>query len=63
MSQTEENTTKPGKYLQKIIAKGDIIYFKGSQSMRMEKAVEEVMAEPEKKEKLLVRQEKEWLGR
>ncbi|OHA60337.1 MAG: hypothetical protein A2607_01940 [Candidatus Vogelbacteria bacterium RIFOXYD1_FULL_42_15] len=58
-----DEAVEAGKYLQKIIAKGDIIYFKGSQSMRMEKAVEEVMAEPEKKEKLLVRQEKEWLGR
>ncbi len=31
--------------------------------MRMEKIVEEIMAHPEDKEKLLVRQEKEWKKR
>ena len=42
---------------------GDLILIKGSQSMRMEKIVEEIMAHPEEKEKLLVRQEKEWSRR
>ena len=41
---------------------GDIIYIKGSQSMRMENAVKMLMAEPEKASKLLVRQETEWEG-
>ncbi|NOY35462.1 MAG: UDP-N-acetylmuramoyl-tripeptide--D-alanyl-D-alanine ligase [bacterium] len=45
------------------IKEGDLILVKGSQSMRMEKIVEEIMARPEKKKKLLVRQEKEWLNR
>ena len=49
-----------GKKLQNIIEDGDLILIKGSQSMRMERAVEEIMAHPEEKEKLLVRQEKEW---
>ena len=52
-----------GQALQNLIKPGDVIYVKGSQSMRMEKTVEEIMAEPEKKAKLLVRQEKEWRNR
>ena len=46
--------------IQKKIKEGDLILIKGSQSMRMEKIVEEIMAHPEDKEELLVRQEKEW---
>ena len=42
---------------------GDVILIKGSQSIRMEKTVEEIMLHPEKKEKLLVRQEIEWTKR
>lgn len=51
------------KEVEKIIKEGDLILVKGSQSMRMEKIVEEIMAEPERKLELLVRQEKEWLNR
>ncbi|MBI2024063.1 UDP-N-acetylmuramoyl-tripeptide--D-alanyl-D-alanine ligase [Candidatus Giovannonibacteria bacterium] len=49
-----------GKELQKIIQPGDLILVKGSQSMRMEKIVENLMAEPEKKAELLCRQDEEW---
>ncbi len=49
--------------LQDVIKEGDLILIKGSQSMRMEKIVEEIMAHPELKEELLVRQEKEWKKR
>ena len=52
-----------GAALQNIIKKGDLILIKGSQSMRMERAVEEIMARPEDKEKLLVRQDKFWLNK
>jgi UDP-N-acetylmuramoyl-tripeptide--D-alanyl-D-alanine ligase len=52
-----------GKKLQEIMEEGDLILVKGSQAMRMEKIVEEIMAHPEEKEKLLVRQEKEWFRR
>jgi UDP-N-acetylmuramoyl-tripeptide--D-alanyl-D-alanine ligase len=49
--------------VQEKIKEGDLILIKGSQSMRMERVVEEIMAHPENKEKLLVRQEKEWLNK
>ncbi len=52
-----------GKALEKIIGPGDIILIKGSQAMRLEKVVEEIMAEPEKKAILLCRQDREWAGR
>lgn len=54
---------KAGEYLQNIISAGDVVAVKGSQNMRMERCVEEIMAEPDKKEKLLVRQSEEWLER
>jgi len=50
-----------GRFLQEMMQQGDVILVKGSQGMRMEKIVEEVMAEPEKKAKLLVRQDAYWL--
>lgn len=54
---------KAGKYLEQILEEGDIALVKGSQSMRMEHAVGEIMAHPEQKAELLVRQEKEWTDR
>jgi UDP-N-acetylmuramoyl-tripeptide--D-alanyl-D-alanine ligase len=49
--------------LQMTMQKGDVILIKGSQSMRMEKIVEEIMAHPEMAEELLVRQERKWKNR
>jgi len=45
---------------QEFAQKGNVILVKGSQSMRMEKIVEALMAEPEKAGELLVRQDGEW---
>jgi UDP-N-acetylmuramoyl-tripeptide--D-alanyl-D-alanine ligase len=56
-----DDSLEAGKALQEMISKGDTILIKGSQSMRMERTVEEIMAEPEKAGELLVRQEEEWL--
>jgi UDP-N-acetylmuramoyl-tripeptide--D-alanyl-D-alanine ligase len=55
-----EKSEEAGRYLQNLIKKNDVILVKGSQSMRMERCVEEIMAEPEKASDLLVRQEEEW---
>ncbi len=49
-----------GKFLESRIKKGDLILVKGSQGIRMEKVVLEIMAEPWRAKDLLVRQEKEW---
>ncbi len=58
-----DDSVTAGKEFQNEIKEGDLILVKGSQSMRMEKFVLEIMAEPEKAEELLVRQEEEWLAR
>ena len=58
-----EDSRVAGKDTETIIGVGDIILVKGSQSIRMEKTVEEIMAFPDEKEKVLVRQEEEWMRR
>jgi len=52
-----------GRELQDLIKEGDIILVKGSQGIRMEKIVKELMAEPERAGELLVRQEEDWQDR
>ena len=57
-------TSDPAKAkVQELVQEGDLILVKGSQGVRMEKVVEEIMAEPERKKELLVRQEKKWLNK
>jgi len=58
-----DDSLSAGKEFQNEIKEGDLILVKGSQSVRMEKFVLEIMAEPEKAEGLLVRQEEEWRNR
>jgi UDP-N-acetylmuramoyl-tripeptide--D-alanyl-D-alanine ligase len=58
-----ETSDEAGKDIQNMIREGDVILVKGSQAVRMEKIVKEIMAEPEKAPDLLVRQEKEWQNR
>lgn len=50
-----------GSFIKNLLQKGDIVLVKGSQGMRMERVVVEIMLEKENKEHLLVRQEPEWL--
>ncbi len=52
-----------GKELVQVLQEGDIVYVKGSQSMRMERAVKMILAETHDSRKVLVRQEKEWKKR
>jgi UDP-N-acetylmuramoyl-tripeptide--D-alanyl-D-alanine ligase len=56
-----ETPGETGRFLQDRITMGDLILIKGSQGVRMEKVVKEIMAEPEKAGELLVRQDEEWL--
>jgi UDP-N-acetylmuramoyl-tripeptide--D-alanyl-D-alanine ligase len=54
------NPIEAGKKLKAIIQADDLILVKGSQGLRMEKVVEEIMAEAQKAEELLCRQNEEW---
>lgn len=54
------NSERAGRFLQERIKEGDLILVKGSQAMRTEKVVKELMAEPMKAKELLVRQGKTW---
>jgi UDP-N-acetylmuramoyl-tripeptide--D-alanyl-D-alanine ligase len=58
-----EDAGKAGRELQTMMREHDVILVKGSQSMRMERIVEEVMQEPERAGELLVRQDAEWRKR
>jgi UDP-N-acetylmuramoyl-tripeptide--D-alanyl-D-alanine ligase len=58
-----ETAEKAGRFLQDIMQKGELVLVKGSQGMRMEKIVKEIMAEPNKAKELLVRQTGEWENR
>jgi UDP-N-acetylmuramoyl-tripeptide--D-alanyl-D-alanine ligase len=58
-----EDSRKAADFLESIIEPGDIVLAKASQGVRMERVVERIMAHPELKEKLLVRQDEEWKKR
>jgi UDP-N-acetylmuramoyl-tripeptide--D-alanyl-D-alanine ligase len=58
-----EEAGKAGRELQNLIKAGDVILVKGSQGMRLERIVEELMAEPQRAKELLVRQDSEWQER
>jgi len=55
-----EDAARAGKELETMLTEGDAVLVKGSQSMRMERIVEEIMADPAHAGDLLVRQDPEW---
>lgn len=58
---TFDNSEEAGRFVQDRLEKGDAVLIKGSQGVRMEKIVKELMAEPLRASELLVRQEGKWL--
>lgn len=55
-----DDRVRAGKELEHMLLDGDIVLLKASQGGRLEKIVEEIMAQPMQKNTLLVRQDKEW---
>ncbi len=55
-----DNPKEAGEFLLPRLNNGDVVLVKGSQSMRMEKVVKQIIAEPERAKELLVRQGTEW---
>ncbi len=58
-----DNSIDAGKELVEMLKEGNVVYMKGSQSIRMERAVKMILAETHEPKKYLVRQEKQWLLR
>lgn len=58
-----DTSNEAAEYIKGEVTSGDVILVKGSQGGRMERVTRTLMREPEKAEKLLVRQEKEWLAK
>lgn len=59
-SYEQHESARAGKELEPELREGVVVLVKGSQSMRMEKTVFEIMAEPERAEELLVRMDRDW---
>jgi len=57
------DSREAGEYVRDRLHRGDIVLCKGSQAMRIEKAVEKILAHPERAHELLVRQDKYWLNK
>jgi len=58
-----DEAQRAGKELEAELKEGDLVLVKGSQGLRMEHTVLEIMAEPARASELLVRQEEAWSHR
>ena len=58
-----EDSQSAGADIQNKMRPGDVVLVKGSQYVRMERAVLEIMQHPEQAEQLLVRQDAAWKNR
>ncbi len=60
----EFNTAiEAGEFLKSFIKSGDLVLIKGSQGVRMERTVGEILLHQDEKKNLLVRQDSEWLNK
>lgn len=55
-----DDVARAGRELQNLLKPGDVVLIKASQGVRAERIVEEIMAEPEAADSLLVRQDPDW---
>jgi len=55
------NSFEAGEFVKTFVKKGDLILVKGSQGVRMERIVAEILLDQENKNNLLVRHDSEWL--
>jgi hypothetical protein len=55
------DSNEAGNFIKTFVQKGDIVLIKGSQGMRMERIVGAILLDQQNKNKLLVRQDAEWL--
>jgi len=60
---TFDSSKTAAKFLEGVVEEGDIVLIKGSQGVRLERAVESVMEHKELRTTLLCRQDKEWKNR
>ncbi|MDP4020528.1 MAG: UDP-N-acetylmuramoyl-tripeptide--D-alanyl-D-alanine ligase [Candidatus Adlerbacteria bacterium] len=58
-----EDARRAVRELKNMLKQKDVVLVKGSQSIRMERVVEDIMLEPERAGELLVRQDPEWKKR